>query len=395
MLKSDQQSVFRQVVLLLLGVYLVMWASFQPCEAKVAAPGSGVLNPEQATIVYQVMLHYQFAGLGSEAGLANCDFCKTPLLSKFEDIEFMDDGIMGDVAVMGYNSEMDAIIVAWRGSSNVQNWINNIDFFQTTWKDDSSLKVHKGFKRSVFSGVQKQVITNLETMLDKHPKAKLFITGHSLGAAQASLSALDIAEAHPEMGDRVTYVILMASPLVGNKAFTQHFMKVFPDVVRVNNKHDPVPLIPPAGKFLFYDYARLGGDLYMTYTEKEESKQRRGADDSEDNKDEDEMTVDDITSEEALEKYIQMIKDKFSANNNSTDSPSSSTFNYGLFKGGSSGPGCEVRPPEFNYFTTLCNFDVYSDCEAMESLLKSNAGNHDYTKYMCNFKKNEPVQVDY
>ncbi len=54
-------------------------------------------------------------------------------------------GVFGYVA---YNHESDQIIVAFRGSDNIANWIANINFFQTPYKNVPGAQVHRGFYAS-------------------------------------------------------------------------------------------------------------------------------------------------------------------------------------------------------------------------------------------------------
>ena len=54
-------------------------------------------------------------------------------------------GVFGYVA---YNEKQDQIIVAFRGSDNIANWIANIDFFQTPYKNVPGAQVHRGFYAS-------------------------------------------------------------------------------------------------------------------------------------------------------------------------------------------------------------------------------------------------------
>ena len=48
----------------------------------------------------------------------------------------------GARALVGYDSDQDALFVAYRGSSNIQNWIDNVKFILTApYSDLPSVKV--------------------------------------------------------------------------------------------------------------------------------------------------------------------------------------------------------------------------------------------------------------
>ena len=63
-------------------------------------------------------------------------------VSKVTKVQDYNSGVFGYV---GYNSKDDEIIVAFRGSDNIANWISNIDFLQISYKTVTGAKAHRGF----------------------------------------------------------------------------------------------------------------------------------------------------------------------------------------------------------------------------------------------------------
>ena len=59
-----------------------------------------------------------------------------------------DDMIFGTHGYVGHDTENNAIIVAFRGTENLLNWLENIDFAKTnyTYCQDQGCKVHTGFQ---------------------------------------------------------------------------------------------------------------------------------------------------------------------------------------------------------------------------------------------------------
>ena len=57
------------------------------------------------------------------------------------------------------------------------------------------------------------------------PKSKIFITGHSLGAALAVLCAAEIGAQDRSLGLNVTGVYTYGEPRVGNAAFQRFYNK--------------------------------------------------------------------------------------------------------------------------------------------------------------------------
>mmetsp|Transcript_41342 Transcript_41342/g.39811 ORF Transcript_41342/g.39811 Transcript_41342/m.39811 type:complete len:96 (-) Transcript_41342:453-740(-) len=70
-----------------------------------------------------------------------------PLLADMVIVEDSDKGTLG---VAGYDSHSNTIIVAFRGSDNIQNWLEDFDFL----KEDYTLygcndcEVHAGFYKT-------------------------------------------------------------------------------------------------------------------------------------------------------------------------------------------------------------------------------------------------------
>ena len=83
-----------------------------------------------------------------------------------------------------------AIIVSFRGSSNIPNWINNINILKMDYPYCDGCKIHKGFHKS-YQSLAGVIIPAVVELFKKY-HAEIVVTGHSLGAAMATIAALDI-----------------------------------------------------------------------------------------------------------------------------------------------------------------------------------------------------------
>ncbi|KIJ32631.1 hypothetical protein M422DRAFT_184271 [Sphaerobolus stellatus SS14] len=87
---------------------------------------------------------------------------------------------------------------------------------------------------------------------------KVPITGHSLGAALALLDAVYLPLHLPStiQFKLVTY----GMPRVGNPIFAQYVDAHFPNLTRINNKEDPVPIVP----IISMGYEHPQGEVHIT-----------------------------------------------------------------------------------------------------------------------------------
>ncbi|KAK7246381.1 hypothetical protein RIF29_41249 [Crotalaria pallida] len=193
------------------------------------------------------------------------------------------------------------IVVAWRGTIRTLEWVNDLQFVLLPAPlvfGDSGLiiglltspKVHQGWysiytsasARSPFNqtSVREQVTNEVKRLVDlyKDEELSITVTGHSLGAAVATLNAVDIAangfnkpSDHSKKAAPVTAVVF-ASPAVGDFNF-QRVVNGLKDlrILRIENVLDIVPKYPPVGYFNVgegliintqkSDYLKMPGDV--------------------------------------------------------------------------------------------------------------------------------------
>ncbi len=135
-----------------------------------------------------------------------------------------------DTETQGFvTANADHLVVAFRGTDQVRDWLTNI-----TARMEAGFggKVHAGFAAALDS-VWADVEEHLSSLRDNGQT--VWVTGHSLGGALATLAAKRLAV-------RPHATMTFGQPRVGDRAFASAFKPVH---VRFVNNKDIVPTVPP------------------------------------------------------------------------------------------------------------------------------------------------------
>ncbi|KAJ9089357.1 hypothetical protein DSO57_1013730 [Entomophthora muscae] len=147
-------------------------------------------------------------------------------------------------AVLLLDKKRDEIILTFRGSHTLDNWISNLVFFLTPALYAKDTQVHYGFKQAC-DALMFNIFDPLKKILNEHPNYKLIITGHSLGAAVATLAASDLLHRKMITPKRL-HLFTYGEPRTGNLAFVRWLNSQPAHITRVVNENEIVPHVPPA-----------------------------------------------------------------------------------------------------------------------------------------------------
>ncbi|KAK7400660.1 hypothetical protein VNO78_11901 [Psophocarpus tetragonolobus] len=172
------------------------------------------------------------------------------------------------------------IVVAWRGTIQAAEWVKDfhilLDSAPEIFGDHADAQVHNGFyslytsnnpgSKFTNTSARKQVLDEVSRLVEqyKNEEISITVTGHSLGAALATLNAVDIVaqglnkpKDQPQRSFPVT-AFAYACPRVGDSSFEDAF-NGYKDLraLRIRNETDIVPVS------LFLVFSDVGQELVI------------------------------------------------------------------------------------------------------------------------------------
>lgn len=155
---------------------------------------------------------------------------------------FIDGG--GTSGYIAHNNT-DLAIVAFRGTQP-DDWHDFFDIARLIPVHWDVGRVHQGFA----DALRHVWWSQLSGALNALPSTcRIWLTGHSLGAALASLTAV-------RLGSRASGVYTFGAPRIGDTTFAAHFNQAFQhNSIRYVNDHDVVTHVPPEHVLPWVKYA--------------------------------------------------------------------------------------------------------------------------------------------
>lgn len=166
--------------------------------------------------------------------------------------------------------------IACRGSKNVENWVTNFSARLSPVKCGACQgRAHSGFSEA-YESIRSAMFENIRKSLTDLAVSSgrpvlVYVLGHSLGGALATLGAYDLATSGEHFGRYsdgsaissapcTVRCVTWGSPRVGDSTFAQAYISAVPSTARFVHKPDVVPRVPVNPKDPFDD-GRVLGDL--------------------------------------------------------------------------------------------------------------------------------------
>lgn len=152
---------------------------------------------------------------------------------------------------IGYRTFDQSIYVVFRGTQSTKDWIDDFKINKIDYRTPSC-QVHKGFyeaEQSVIDDVTKEV----SRLHDVYPSYRIVVTGHSLGAALATLAAIDLIESGFD-----SQLFNFGCPRIFDDNCAKYASDTITNRARVTHYKDIVPHVPPP----VMGYTHISGEWY-------------------------------------------------------------------------------------------------------------------------------------
>ncbi|KAI1853683.1 hypothetical protein JX265_003983 [Neoarthrinium moseri] len=209
------------------------------------------LNNRAATVTTQDVSNFDFYAQYAAAAYCNTEVdAGTPIACSDDACPIVQSngavvtatfaGVATDIqGFVSTDAKKKVITASFRGSHSVRNWITNLVFVQELCDLTTGCLVHTGFL-AAWKEISSPVLTAIAAAKKAHPDYSIVFTGHSLGAAIATLGA-----AYVRNKGYAIDIYGYGSPRVGNKEFVAYVTAQAGAEYRVTHLDDPVPRLPP------------------------------------------------------------------------------------------------------------------------------------------------------
>ncbi|CAE6433370.1 unnamed protein product [Rhizoctonia solani] len=198
-----------------------------------------------------------------------CKSCQADSIKDFQLYKSGGDGDLIQYWYVGWWPAQNSVVVGRQGTDFSKLWpvVTDVTLVQVPADHfsgcPSSATVHLGFLESHKRSID-FIFEAVQAVLKEHKATKILTVGHSLGAALAMLDGLYMETRL--RGSAKVFTRTFGGPRVGNKAFADYFDAKIADMVRITNKRDPIPILPPGDGLWLYAHSgrktyQLGGGM--------------------------------------------------------------------------------------------------------------------------------------
>jgi hypothetical protein len=179
----------------------------------------------------------------------NCNWCnKVPY---FNIIETFWDNKTSTFCYFGKYNNSNEYVLAFEGSQDNRDLLIDLQIAQLVpYKHYPDAKVHSGFWKSYLA-----IADEIHKLLISYNVKNIFVTGHSLGGALATIASLDIVE---ELGIKNVSMVSLGAPRVGNAGYADLYASMLNNYYRLTHASDTVVHLP----YMYLNYKHIPHEIF-------------------------------------------------------------------------------------------------------------------------------------
>ena len=236
--------------------------------SSATAPAANLLSTVNST------LHLAYSAFCPQEDLKtwSCIWCQPDTTPAVELVQYLSNDKFGTQGYVGIDETSKRIIVAFRGSYNIPNDIEDALFFLSPFDKEPTVKVEHGFQVA-YNSVREDMLAGVKSAREACPDCSITFTGHSLGAAMSTLAAAEVAASVTASTTLTTELFTFGCPRVGDSAFVNWSHELITSTTRVARERDIVPHIPPSiheGPAFLTGYTHPPREIWNRHQEKAE-----------------------------------------------------------------------------------------------------------------------------
>lgn len=159
-------------------------------------------GPEPTLIPYNVAASKDYARLSAAALCPKACIegwnCKGAEGINLTDITYISSALTKAAGYVGYYSARNQIILALKGSTGIQNWIEQSNWEPTPYIYCLHCFIHTGLYGD-YTLLHGQVQDKISILLNKYPGAKIVAIGYSLGGSLSQIGALELRRVNDKL----------------------------------------------------------------------------------------------------------------------------------------------------------------------------------------------------
>lgn len=173
---------------------------------------------------------------------------------------------------VGYDVANSRVLMAFRGANNPENWQSNFDTWPEPYPNAPGItdaEIHPGFYEAFGELENAGLYDAIVDLFTQYPGSDVLCTGHSLGGALTSITALELKQSPKYSGLDIgnVDVITFGMPRVFSPSLTALFNEQIRTSWRIVNRYDIVATVPIKamgyshfGTEVWYHWQRLQSD---------------------------------------------------------------------------------------------------------------------------------------